>query len=141
MNRQCINLPGIVEVRWLDARSLSPNMEAKHIAGLPVAVMTDSTPLAIFGEAVCQSVEEHDNNGRVSKTTLTFMTTAEPPRRHEVAWLFRQASGQWWLIGTREPNYPTVKITYHSGEPAGERAVNTVEVTHQARKSLIPVAV
>ena len=140
MNSQCINFPGIVEVRWVDARFLSPNMMVKHNAGLPVAVMTDTTPIIIFGEAVCQAVEEHDNNGRVEKTTLTFMTNSVLPRHYEVAWLFRQASGQWWLIGTKEPHYPTVKITYHSGEPSGERAVHTVEITHQAVKSLIPVA-
>lgn len=140
MKNQCINLPGIVEVRWIDARNLSPNLVAKHVAGLPVAVMTDTMPLETYGEAQCQSVEEHENNGRVEKTTLTFMTNAPLPRHREVAWLCRQASGQWWLIGAREPHYPTVKIAFHSGEPGGERAVNTVEITHQAVKSLIPVA-
>lgn len=140
MKNQCINLPGIVEVRWLDARFLSPNIAAKHNAGLPVAVMTDTKPIKIFGVAQCQAVEEHDNNGRVEKATLTFITNSDLPRHREVAWLCRQASGQWWLIGAREPHYPTVKISFHSGEPGGERAVNTVEITHQAVKSLIPVA-
>lgn len=140
MESQYIILPGIIEVRWIEARNLSPNMVAKHVAGLPVAVMTDTIPLKTCGVAQCESVEEHNNNGRVEKTTLTFMTNAPLPRLREVAWLFRQASGQWWLIGSREPHYPTVKITFHSGEPGGERAVNTVEITHQAVKSLIPVA-
>ena len=51
MKNQCINLPGIVEVRWIDARNLSPNLVAKYVAGLPVAVMTDTMPLKTYGEA------------------------------------------------------------------------------------------
>lgn len=139
MKQQCTSLPGIVEIRWLDATLLSPNLEPKHLAGLPIAVLTEGTPLTLHGEPQCQAVEEHDNNGRVEKATLTFLTTDSVPRRREVAWVARQATGQWWLIGTAEPRYPTVKVSYNTGLPSGERAVSTVEVTHQATKALLPV--
>ena len=45
MTTRCTTLPGIVEVRWLDGLQLSPNLEAKHMAGLPIAVLTETVQL------------------------------------------------------------------------------------------------
>lgn len=140
MKQRCNNLPGIVEIRWLDVSELSPNIEAKYLAGVPVAVMQESHEIAFYGSAECQAVEEHDNNGRWEKTTLVFLTNDELPRKAAVAWVVKQANGQWWLIGTAERAWPTVKVTNTTGVPDGDRAVKTVEITHQGIKSLIPVS-
>lgn len=141
MTQHCTNLPGIVEVRWVETDMLSPNIEAKYLAGLPVAVLAESYALDVHGTAECQAVEEHESNGRVEKTTLTFQTLSDVPQKRNVAWCVKQASGQWWLIGTKEQHWPTVKVTTNTGKPEGEAAIKTVEVTHVALKSLIPVAV
>ena len=66
--------------------------------------------MSLNGEASCQAVEEHSNNGRVEKATLTFMTVDDVPRGG-VAWMVRQANEGWWLIGARERPAPVVKVT------------------------------
>lgn len=123
-------MPGIMEVRWLNAIGLSPNMEAKHMAGIPIAVLTDSYPIKIYGLGDLQTVKEHDSNGQSSKATLTFRTLEDLPEGPGIAWVARQADGRCWLVGTCERPYPTVKVTYQGGSPEGEPSVKTVEVTH-----------
>ncbi len=141
MTQHCTNLPGIVEVRWVEAEMLSPNIEAKYLAGLPVAMLAESYALDVHGTAEFQAVEEHESTGRVEKTTLSFQILSDMPRKRNVVWCVKQASGQWWLIGSRERHWPTVKVTTNTGKPEGEAAIKTVEVTHVALKSLIPVTV
>lgn len=140
MKQKCVNLPGITEIRWMHASLLSPGMMYKHLAGIPVAVMAAGTRVSFFGEPTCQAVEEDDNNGTVEKTTFTFCTNDELPSSENVVWAVRQASGQWWLIGCRERPRPVMKVTSTTGTTNGDPAVKTVEISHQARKSLIPVA-
>lgn len=141
MALKCNNMPGIVEVRWIKMNKLSPNMEAKALAGLPLAVLEDSYIIHLVCAATCVCESEHDNNGRSSKAVLTFSTTDALPNDPDVAWLARQANGQWWLIGTAERPSPTVKINQSAGSPDGEPAVKSVEITHQGVISMIPVAV
>ena len=51
MALKCNNMPGIVEVRWIKMNKLSPNMEAKALAGLPLAVLEDSNIITLFRDA------------------------------------------------------------------------------------------
>ena len=66
------------------------------------------------------------------------MTVEDVPRAG-VVWMIRQANGGWWLIGRREPVFPTVKVTTNTGVPGGDRAVKTVTVEYQGYKALIPL--
>ena len=140
MTTRCTTLPGIVEVRWLDGLQLSPNLEAKHMAGLPIAVLTETVPLKIFGLGELQRTDEHESNGRQSKATLTFRTLEDLPSNHTTVWVARQADGRYWLLGTCEAPYPTVKVTYQGGSPEGEPAVKTVEITHVGINAMLPVS-
>lgn len=138
MQQDSYNMPGIVEVRYLQPEDVTPNIISSYLAGIPAAVFVEGTRVSLNGEASCQAVEEHSNNGRVEKATLTFMTVDDVPRGG-VAWMVRQASSGWWLIGARERPAPVVKITTSAGQPGGDRAVKTVEVTYQAYKAMIPL--
>lgn len=138
MTQDSYNMPGIVEVRHLKPEDVTPDVVSSFLAGVPAAVFADGTRVSLEGEPTCQAVEEHSNNGRIEKATLTFMTTEDVPRAGAV-WMIRQANGEWWLIGRREPVYPTVKVTTNTGVPGGDRAVKTVTVEYQGFKALIPL--
>lgn len=138
MQRDHYNMPGIIDVRYLDPEDVSPQIMSSFIAGIPVSVFTDGTQMSLHGDVTFQAVEEHSNNGRVEKATLTFMTGDAVPPAGKL-WMVQQASGDWYLIGRREPPYPTVKVQNSTGEPGGDRAIKTVTVEFQCFKALIPL--
>ena len=139
MQQDYYNMPGITDVRYLRPEDVAPEVMSAYIAGAPVSVFVDGTQVSINGEATCQASEEHSNNGRVEKATLTFMTGDDVPNGG-VLWMIRQASDDWYLIGRREAPHPTVKVVNNTGVPGGERAVKTVTVEFQCLKALIPLS-
>lgn len=138
MQQDYYNLPGIVDVRYINPGDVPAQIMSSYIAGIPVTVLVDGTQMSLNGPASCQAVEEHSNNGRVEKATLTFMTGDDVPPAG-MLWMFQQAGGEWFLLGRREQPYPTVKVQHSSGEPGGDRAIKTVTVEFQCFKALIPL--
>ena len=140
METSCHNLPGISEVRFIPLKYLQPYIVEKVAAGVPVAVERDrSTLIRVFGNPSCITEATDSNNGRIETATLKLQTLAKVPSVG-VAFLVRQASGQWFLLGSSEKP-PVVSVNYNTGEMSGEAAVNSVTVTFTALKALIPVAV
>lgn len=138
MQRDNYNMPGVVDVRYLNPGDVPAQIMSSYVAGIPVSVFVDGTQMPLHGVGSCQAVEEHSNNGRVEKATLTFMTCEDVPPAG-MLWMIQQASGDWFLIGRREPPYPTVKVQNSTGEPGGDPAIKTVTVEFQCFKALIPL--
>lgn len=133
-------MPGIIAVRWIKAAQLSSHLMEKYVAGLPIAIGTPGTELGLVDAASASSLASVENNGLVCKAELEFKTLDEVPRDEDIAWAVQDADENWWLIGTRERNYPTVEISTSAGTPGGDPAVSTVKVTHTAKIALLPVA-
>lgn len=138
MKNNCQNLPGITEIRVLPAASLLPFLMEKSLAGIPVAVLDAAAGVRFFGDATCTTEQTDDHNGRLETATLTFGCLAEVPATG-YAYLVKQASGQWWLLGTKELQ-PQVTKEYSTSAP-GEKSVYTITATLKAQKALLPVAV
>lgn len=136
----CNKMPGIIAVRWIKAAQLSSHLMEKFVAGLPIAIGTPGTELELVDAASASSLASEENNGLVCKAELEFKTLDEVPRDEDIAWAVQDADENWWLIGTRERNYPTVEISTSAGTPGGDPAVSTVKVTHTAKIALLPVA-
>ncbi len=140
MKTNCHNLPGICEVRYIHVTDLQPYLVERADAGAPISVeINKSQVINIYGNPTCTSESEEANNGRQETATLEFMTLSKVPVAG-VAFLVRQASGQWFLIGCSE-RVPVVSLNYNTGEMAGEASVTRVTVTFTAFKALLPVAV
>ncbi len=140
MKTSCHNLPGISEVRYIPLYLLPLFLVQKSAAGVPISVERDrSKAVRIYGNPECTVEQADDNNGRVETATLTFSTLDSIPATG-VAFLVKQASGQWYLIGCRE-RMPQVSKSYSTGEPSGEMSSISVEVTFKSFKALLPVAV
>lgn len=138
MTTKCHNLPGITEIRILDASQLLPFLMEKVCAGFPVGILEKAAPIRHFGDASCATEQVDDHNGRLETATLTFSCLAEVPATGH-AYLVKQASGQWWLLGTKELQ-PQVTKEYSTSAP-GEKSVYTITATLKAQKALLPVAV
>ena len=136
----CNKMPGIIAVRWIKAAQLSSHLMEKFIAGLPIAIGTPGNELELVDAASASSLTSVENNGLVCKAELEFKTLDTVPREEDIAWAVQDADENWWLIGTRERNYPTVEISTSAGTPGGDPAVSTVKVTHTAKIALLPVA-
>jgi len=133
-------MPGIIRVMWLHASQLSPHMAEKHIAGVPVAVGSTPNEIAIIKDASAKGVTAYENNGLICRATLEFSTSDEVPKDEDIVWLVQDADETWWLIGTKERNFPVTEVTRSAGSPGGEPAVATVKVSYSGLVALIPVA-
>lgn len=136
-----ISLPGIFKIGFLECSNLSPQLELKAIAGVPIAILTDITDVIFSGEPTCEAVSENDNNGRIEKTSLKFFTTQKIPDDRPLAFTVQCVNGKKFLVGAKERPFPILKITTDTGTTSGNVAAYSVEITHSAIKSLLPVII
>lgn len=137
----CYSLPGIKFIGFVFSENLQREMMFKHLAGIPVGIFTDITPIAFCGVPTCEAVSTYNKNGRIEQTTLRFKTLDVLPTTRHVAFVVTDCNGQSYIIGQHEKPRPIVKITRDTGTPNGDPAVATVEITLYAQKSLIPCAI
>lgn len=135
------SLPGIKFIGFVVAENLQREMMFKHLAGIPVGVFTDITPIAFCGVPTCEAVSTYNKNGRIEQTTLRFRTLDVLPTTRHVAFVVTDCNNQSYIIGQHEKPRPIVKVTRDTGTPNGDPAVATVEITLYAQKSLIPCAI
>ena len=135
------SLPGIKFIGFVVAENLQREMMFKHLAGIPVGVFTDITPIAFCGVPTCEAVSTYNKNGRIEQTTLRFKTLDVLPTTRHVAFVVTDCNNQSYIIGQHEKPRPIVKVTRDTGTPNGDPAVATVEITLYAQKSLIPCAI
>ena len=135
------SLPGIKSVGYVPSERLQRQIMMKHLAGLPVGLYTTITPIEFCGVPTCDAVSNYNNNGRLEQTTLRFKTLGTIPTSSHIAFVVTDCNDQSYIIGQREKPRPIVKITRQTGTPNGDPAVQEVEVTLYAQKSLIPCTI
>ena len=133
------SLPGITRIGWLPLYQISPDVRLKALAGIPVAVLADINYVELVGNAVCECETSLLNGGFIESLSLKFAAQGELPLLREIAWVISTASGQNYLIGSRERPYAVWAATLSTGSPDGDRAVYSVKVTLKSIKSLIKV--
>ena len=135
------SLPGIKFIGYVPAENLQREIMNKHLAGIPVGIFTDITPIAFCGVPTCEAVSTYNNNGRIEQTTLRFKTLDDLPTYRHIAFVVTDCNNRSYIIGQREKPRPIVNITQNTGTPNGDPAVLSVEVTLYAQKSLIQCAI
>ena len=130
-------LPGVRAIGWVDCDKLPRRVDLQGICGNVVAVLTEVTPIAFFGEPECRCKTEREA-GRITDTaSLSFRTDAVLPLHRHIGFVVIDQNGKSWLIGAKEAPYPTVKLTIDFGTPEGDPACNIYDIEHTALKSLI----
>ena len=137
MNHQ--SLPGIQAIGYVPAENLQREIMYKHLAGLPVGIFTEVTPIAFVGVPTCEAVSTYNNNGRVEQATLRFKTLDDVPTNRHIAFVVTDCNGQSYVIGQHEKPRPIIKEARAPQERlAAILRYRSFEVTLYAQKSLIP---
>ena len=143
MATKSINLPGIVEVRYLNRFELSPHILERAIAGLKIVVLTEHTTkvnLVDTAEMTIKTIEDnHQHTEEVSVKSHIAGIIPQDILDPQNRWLCKTASGQWWLIGSRESKNPAVKLTRSSLPPSAAASDVAVEITYSHLKAAVEI--
>ena len=134
----CISLPGITAISYVPCDSLPADLIYQALTGFPVTISSSATEIALKSIPSCEVEESPDNNTQIEKAKLSFTTLDTLPTSTPLAFLITTASGNHYILGTREKLYPTIKVTKNTSKPDAEAAVHRYEVSFTARKALIP---
>lgn len=128
------SLHSIRYIGFVPCNLLPPDILLKHLSGMPVSVLSQTTPIEHYGDASCEAVSEYDNGSSLEKTTLQFTTTDEIPTNQELAFVIEDVQGKTYIIGQKEAPFPMVEI---DTKIDGKENVKEVKVVFSAKKSLI----
>ena len=131
------SLPGIKNLGYVLSERLQRQITSKSLVNLPVGVFTDITPINFVGNPACETQSDYDNNGRLEKSTLRFLTNDNIPIYKNIAFVMTDVNGQSWLLGTREKPRPIIRVTKNTGVPEGDPSAYSFEVTLYAHKALV----
>lgn len=134
----CVSLPGITAISYVSCDSLPADLIYQALTDCPVTINTSATEIALNSIPSCELEESPDNNTQIEKAKLSFTTLDTLPTSTPLAFLITTASGNHYILGTREKLYPTIKVTKNTSKPDAEAAVHRYEVSFTARKALIP---
>ena len=134
----CVSLPGITAISYVSCGSLPADLIYQALTGFPVTISSSATEIALKSIPSCEVEESPDNNTQIEKAKLSFTTLDTLPTSTPLAFLITTASGNHYILGTREKLYPTIKVTKNTSKPDAEAAVHRYEVSFTARKALIP---
>jgi hypothetical protein len=122
---------------WYILRDYLPeDVVYRSVAGIPISLKVVPDEIALKGEAVCEVEQLYDNNSYIEKARLTFLTLDDVPTDQHPAFVIRTVNDEYYVIGTKERPYPTVKITRSTGQPDGDTSVRKYEVSFTAKKAL-----
>ena len=135
----CVSLPGITAISYVSCDSLPADLIYQALTGFTVTISSSTTEIALKSIPSCELEESPDNNTQIEKAKLSFTTLDTLPTRTPLAFLITTASGNHYILGTREKLYPTIKVTSNTSKPDADAAVHRYEVSFTARKALIPL--
>lgn len=134
----CVSLPGITAISYVSCDSLPADLIYQALTGYPVVISSSATEIALKSIPSCEVEESPDNNTQIEKAKLTFTTLDTLSTSTPLAFLITTTAGNHYILGTREKQYPTIKVTKNTSKPDAEAAVHRYEVSFTARKALIP---
>lgn len=127
MNTVCSRKPGIVEVRYFDIDKYK-NYYADAIASHDMTVMAPYTigtlPLIHIGS--CEITEEKG----YCTAVLKFESSEKIRITNHFGFLFKDAEGEYWIIGSSDMPYPQISIKESYGDHSGSVAGFTYEIRH-----------
>ena len=130
-------LPGIQSIGWVECEKLQSNVALNGICGNRIPVLTEIHPVPFFGQASCECSETKESGGVVATATLKFNSDEVLPLHQHVGFVVTDNNGENWLIGSKEPPFPVIKMRICFGDCDGERAGAEYEVKHTAIKTMM----
>lgn len=131
-------LPGVRAVYWLNCDKLPNRVDLRGICRMTVPILTDSPQMPIANGAECGCVTEQEGRGFSETASLKFFSDELVHLHVHTGFVVEDVEGNTFLIGSKEPPFPKIKIERRLGSPSGDSAGYAYEVTHTALKSLVP---
>lgn len=128
-----ISLPGIKSIGYLYTSQLPSHILQKHLAGVPVGVYAQPTPVS-FVNASCEAEQDPDHSSVLEKTTLEFSTSDEFPFHLPLAFVITDTNNRSYVIGQKEAPAPQITVNTTIND---EKNIHLVKVVFSARKSLV----
>lgn len=125
-----MTIPGISSVYMIPTEALPAFCEVAAMFNQRVAIFTQLTKIPLAPDATVRAEDESAAEGAARKATLQFKAERVPFSVHDrVAFVIFTADGDQFLLGTKEPPFPKLKITDDRSTPSkGEAGVSvTVE--------------
>ena len=136
-----MNLPGIKKIYSVETTSLPLQLEAKSLVGIPITISSTLNELQFFDEPNCTVKQENEQNMQVEEATLEFATTDKLNTDSPLAFVITDVNGKSYLVGTKEPPFPTIEQERQTSSPDGDAACWNVTVTHVGLNALIECAI
>ena len=131
-------LPGIQSIGWVDCEKLQSNVALNGICGNRIPVLTEILPVPFFGQASCECSETKESGGVVATATLSFKSDVVFPLHTHLGFVVTDNNGKSWLIGSKEPPFPMMKMCIYFGDCESKSAGISYEIKHTAIKTLLP---
>lgn len=129
--------PGVRHIYTVRCADLAPNLTLQAICGYEVAINAPMKLVNHSGRAKLTR-EGAKINGVMSETsTLEFSTADVLPEQEHIAFVVSCANGENYLIGAREPIYPSISYTQTTGDVDGETPLRSYKIAHTAQRSAI----
>lgn len=130
-------LPGVKHIAFIDASLLPESLGQLGIAGVPIYIMGQFTPVPFSGEPTCIGSRTNASVGSSQTVELTFQSRIELPEDKHLAFLVIDANDSSYLIGTHEDPHPLIESEQTFGVPDTDANTTTYTVRYTAPRALL----
>lgn len=138
MKTSCQILPGVRAIYWLDCEKLPSRTDLRGICRMTVPILTDCNELSIAPDCECSCKSQREGRGFQDTASISFIADELVPMHIHAGFVVEDVEGNTFLIGSKEPPFPQIKVERKTGSPSGKSAGFAYDVTHVALKSLVP---
>ena len=124
-----MEIPGISAIWLAMADALPKFVRESHLIGQKPLILCDLVELPVGPKATASDNSENTSEGFSVKSELSFSVSGfDIPNRKHLAFVFLASDGRFFLIGSKLPPYPAVKIKNDRSTPDDGQAGYSVSV-------------
>lgn len=123
-------LPGISSIYVIKTSALPAHLRERSMAGETPTLFCNLVSIFFGHEAIASDNSESKDSGVDLKASLNFHSELLPFHRSKdnFAFVIKTSNGELFLLGTKEPPFPVVKITNSTSNPSEGKAGFEVDV-------------
>ena len=120
--------PGIIRVEYLDLNLLPDRPDLLSKAGVKFDIPEERFDIPLIEPGTC----EISSDGGFDKLSLKFSASIKISHSFRTAFIFYDANGRKFLVGSRSKPFPKVSIKRSFGSVPDRRPEFSYEITHVA---------
>lgn len=134
-----MKLPGISSIFSVSLDSLPPYLRERSMTGEVILLLVGMDRIVVGPQANAVDSSENSAEGTETKSQLSFVCDVLPFDKStgKMGFVIVDADNRTFLMGTKEPPFPVIKITDSSSHPVEGKA--GIEVVAEWNSPLIPI--